>query len=203
MGIEGDVVSCLYEIVFVFVNFISRIIYLSFYIFLFSFYKPKPFCKEININQLLKEFQKIGELLLNKVHRNMNASWKICSLAVNGQSFLVIDGYLLNSCMKRSHFSNNITPSLGFFIKEMIVKEMNVKTIGQKLPQDAINPAHGSLQRTDSPSHGIFSFSYLLLSSFYLSSNQFLRDQASDREEVVTPLMLDGTYLSRNYVTNR
>ena len=27
---------------------------------------------------------------------------------------------------------------------------------------------------------------------------QFLRDQASDSEEVVTPLMLDGTYLSRN-----
>jgi len=26
-----------------------------------------------------------------------NGSWKICSLAVNGQSFLVIDGYLLNS----------------------------------------------------------------------------------------------------------
>ena len=26
---------------------------------------------------------------------------------------------------------------------------------------------------------------------------QFLRDQASDSEEVVTPLMLDGTYLSR------
>ena len=37
--------------------------------------------------------------------------------------------------------------------------------------------------------------------TFYLSSNQFLRDQASDREEVVTPLMLDGTYLSRNYAT--
>ena len=30
---------------------------------------------------------------------------------------------------------------------------------------------------------------------------QFLRDQASDREEVVIPLMLDGTYLSRNYAT--
>jgi len=28
---------------------------------------------------------------------------------------------------------------------------------------------------------------------------QFLRDQASDSEEVVTPLMLDGTYLSRNF----
>ena len=28
-----------------------------------------------------------------------------------------------------------------------------------------------------------------------------MRDQASDREEVVTPLMLDGTYLSRNFAT--
>ena len=27
----------------------------------------------------------------------LKGSWKICSLAVNGQSFLVIDGYLLNS----------------------------------------------------------------------------------------------------------
>ena len=31
--------------------------------------------------------------------------------------------------------------------------------------------------------------------------SQFLRDQASDSEEVVTPLMLDGTYLSRNFAT--
>ena len=30
---------------------------------------------------------------------------------------------------------------------------------------------------------------------------QFLRDQASDSDEVVTPLMLDGTYLSRNFAT--
>ena len=30
---------------------------------------------------------------------------------------------------------------------------------------------------------------------------QFLRDQASDSEEVVTPPMLDGTYLSRNFAT--
>ena len=28
-----------------------------------------------------------------------------------------------------------------------------------------------------------------------------LRDQAIDSEEVVTPLMLDGTYLSRNFAT--
>ena len=31
--------------------------------------------------------------------------------------------------------------------------------------------------------------------------SQFLRDQDSDSEEVVTPLMLDGTYLSRNFAT--
>ncbi len=30
-----------------------------------------------------------------KVHGRLNASWKISCLAVNGQSFLVIDGYLL------------------------------------------------------------------------------------------------------------
>ena len=30
---------------------------------------------------------------------------------------------------------------------------------------------------------------------------QFLRDQASDTEENVTPLMQDGTYLSRNFAT--
>ena len=33
---------------------------------------------------------------LRKVHGRLNASWKISSLAVNGQSILVIDGYLLN-----------------------------------------------------------------------------------------------------------
>ena len=31
---------------------------------------------------------------LRNVHGKLNASWKISSLAVNGQSFLVIDGYL-------------------------------------------------------------------------------------------------------------
>jgi len=30
---------------------------------------------------------------------------------------------------------------------------------------------------------------------------QFLRDEGSDSEEVITPLMLDGTYLSRNFAT--
>jgi hypothetical protein len=34
-----------------------------------------------------------------------------------------------------------------------------------------------------------------------VSRPQFLRDQGSDSEEVVTPLMLDGTYLSKNFAT--
>ena len=32
----------------------------------------------------------------------LNASWKMSSLAVNGQSFLVIDGYLLNLAKKKN-----------------------------------------------------------------------------------------------------
>ena len=30
---------------------------------------------------------------------------------------------------------------------------------------------------------------------------QFVRDASSDSEEVITPLMLDGTYVSRNFAT--
>ena len=42
---------------------------------------------------LLKE----DSIFKRKIHGKLNASWKISSLAVNGQSFLVIDGYLLDS----------------------------------------------------------------------------------------------------------
>jgi len=35
------------------------------------------------------------------VHGKLNASWKISFLAVNGQSFLVIDGYLLHLKKKK------------------------------------------------------------------------------------------------------
>ena len=38
-----------------------------------------------------------------KVHGRLNASWKICCLAVNGQSFLVIDGYLISFSKPRSY----------------------------------------------------------------------------------------------------
>ena len=38
----------------------------------------------------------IQHSIRGKVHGRLNASWKISCLAVNGQSFLVIDGYLLN-----------------------------------------------------------------------------------------------------------
>jgi hypothetical protein len=47
------------------------------------------------------------------VHGRLNASWKICSLAVNGQSFLVIFGYLLNS--SRIHI---------LILKEVVSKPM-------------------------------------------------------------------------------
>jgi len=36
-------------------------------------------------------------------------------------------------------------------------KNLGTQTIGKKLPQDAINPAHRSLLMVNSPSHGIFS----------------------------------------------
>merc|ERR1712204_48468 len=39
--------------------------------------------------------KRINFLNQRKIHGKLNASWKISSLAVNGQSFLVIDGYLL------------------------------------------------------------------------------------------------------------
>ena len=41
---------------------------------------------------------------LRIIHGRLNASWKICSLVVNGQSFLVIDGYLLNLFQIASNF---------------------------------------------------------------------------------------------------
>ena len=38
----------------------------------------------------------IGNKTERIIHGRLNASWKICSLVVNRQSFLLIDGYLLN-----------------------------------------------------------------------------------------------------------
>jgi len=49
-------------------------------------------------------------------------------------------------------------------------------SIRNKLPQDALNPAHGSLLRVNSPSHGIFSGSGSPLYSFL--------------EETLTPSLL-------------
>ena len=46
-------------------------------------------------------------MLLRELHGRLNASWKISSLAVNGQSFLVIDGYLLISAKERHHKCQN------------------------------------------------------------------------------------------------
>ena len=46
-----------------------------------------------------------------KVLGRLNASWKISSLAVNGQSFLVIDGYLLNPKKTK----NDLTVNASWF----------------------------------------------------------------------------------------
>ena len=35
-------------------------------------------------------------MFIRNLYGRLNASWKICFLVVNCQSFLVIDGYLLN-----------------------------------------------------------------------------------------------------------
>ena len=43
------------------------------------------------------------------------------------------------------------------FHKPLKERKDEVQTIGKKLPQDAINPAHRSLLMVNSPSHGIFS----------------------------------------------
>ena len=48
-----------------------------------------------------------------KVHGRLNASWKISSLAVNGHSFLVIDGYLLNPCPVNNQ--ETIDPKYHYF----------------------------------------------------------------------------------------
>ena len=55
------------------------------------------------------------------------------------------------------------------FERNVVIKIERAWTIGKKLPQDAINPAHGSLLRVNSPSHFIFSltlhhFSFNLVS---------------------------------------
>ena len=51
--------------------------------------------REIPLVKPFLESSLINESERN-VHGRLKASWKICSLAVNGQSFLVIDGYLLS-----------------------------------------------------------------------------------------------------------
>ena len=50
------------------------------------------------------------------VHGRLNASWKICSLAAKGQSFLVIDGYLLNLLYNRLKEMNGNSLSFFFLI---------------------------------------------------------------------------------------
>ena len=50
--------------------------------------------RDVFHKELLPRSQSSISNYFGNVHGRLNASWKICSLAVNGQSFLVIDGYL-------------------------------------------------------------------------------------------------------------
>ena len=57
--------------------------------------------------------------------------------------------------------SLEISSQFHIFFSLTLRQEKRGRTIGQKLPQDAINPAHGSLLRVNSPSAAVkLSFSY-------------------------------------------
>jgi len=70
--------------------------------FLYSYYnesyslRNKIMWKKWFIFHLISSMKDRWRKRWGNVHGKLNASWKICSLAVNGQPFLVIDGYLLN-----------------------------------------------------------------------------------------------------------
>ena len=65
-------------------------------------------------------FLKVSKKMISKttgfVHGRLNASWKISCLAVNGQSFLVIDGYLIILFNKYSVNSVMSCPKVIFFL---------------------------------------------------------------------------------------
>ena len=56
----------------------------------------------------VKDGNQEGKDEKRNVHGRLNASWKICSLAVNGQSFLVIFGYLLNSLISLTNLKESL-----------------------------------------------------------------------------------------------
>ena len=75
---------------------------------------------------------------LGNVHGRLNASWKICSLAVNGQSFLVIDGYLLNSQTKKMlvsglAFTILIAGAEGIFLRTLQREWISFPTIRRSM----------------------------------------------------------------------
>merc|ERR1712190_59607 len=60
-----------------------------------------------------------------KVHGRLKASWKISCLAVNGQSFLVIDGYLFSDFFRMSYFEPRFL-SFGAWGAIMPVKSLRL-----------------------------------------------------------------------------
>jgi hypothetical protein len=55
------------------------------------------------------------------IPRLLNASWKICFLVVNGQSFLVIDGYLLNLFWFEKKKKKNYPWNLECFLEDLFL----------------------------------------------------------------------------------
>merc|ERR1712161_46641 len=68
-----------------------------------------------------------------KIHGRLNASWKISFLAVNGQSFLVIDGYLLDSKRGEKKKKKSKKSIASFKIREDMDLGLTVTLRGQKM----------------------------------------------------------------------
>ena len=87
-------------------HIVMTFLYLSFSLFSFSillisFYSLQDFMKS-SWNLLLESHEierekESKDRKCCKTHKRLNPSWKICSSAVDGQSFFVIDGSLLTS----------------------------------------------------------------------------------------------------------
>ena len=74
--------------------------------------EKRSLCR-MDVFQILEKERKFTSKkpILREIQRQLNASWKICSLAVNGLLFLVIEGYLLNfffSITKKGMLSQDV-----------------------------------------------------------------------------------------------
>ena len=99
-GLFSLVFSCFFVFFPVFRHYVPIIfifLYFSFFcsFFLrFELYSLLFFARSLTNNSL--NCSQFSSFLKRNIYGSLNPSWKIYFLVVNGQSFLVIDGYLLN-----------------------------------------------------------------------------------------------------------